>query len=305
MDRHLLARSLHDTGLAAWFGGSLMGAVGLNAAAAAVRDADQRTGVATAGWSRWAPVNAAAIGAHLIGAVQLLRTERHRIAAQEGVVRSSAVKTALTAAALGATGYSGVLNRKMAAAGNVPAQGATEPGARTPQDVASTQKQLKALQWVIPALTGGLLVTTSWQSEQQRPAQVAKGTLSGVLSALPGPTPAVPLAGLAAGLGLVAARRSRSRTTNQPNAPVYPVSATTSTTTYGVGTATTSGSPSGTGTSGGTGTGGTGTSGTGTSGTGTGGTGISGTGTGGTGISGTSSTGTSGTGIGSTGTSPA
>jgi hypothetical protein len=26
-----LARSLHDVGLAAWFGGSLMGAVGLNA----------------------------------------------------------------------------------------------------------------------------------------------------------------------------------------------------------------------------------------------------------------------------------
>jgi hypothetical protein len=31
-----LARSLHDVGLAAWFGGSRMGAVGLNGAAAAV-----------------------------------------------------------------------------------------------------------------------------------------------------------------------------------------------------------------------------------------------------------------------------
>jgi hypothetical protein len=30
-----LARSLHDVGLAAWFGGSLMGAVGLNGAASA------------------------------------------------------------------------------------------------------------------------------------------------------------------------------------------------------------------------------------------------------------------------------
>jgi hypothetical protein len=29
-----VARSLHDLGLAAWFGGSLMGAVGLNGAAA-------------------------------------------------------------------------------------------------------------------------------------------------------------------------------------------------------------------------------------------------------------------------------
>ena len=31
-----LARSLHDLGLAAWFGGSLMGAVGLNGATAVV-----------------------------------------------------------------------------------------------------------------------------------------------------------------------------------------------------------------------------------------------------------------------------
>ena len=35
-----LARSLHDLGLATWFGGSLMGAVGLNGAAAVV-DQDQ------------------------------------------------------------------------------------------------------------------------------------------------------------------------------------------------------------------------------------------------------------------------
>ena len=37
-----VARSLHDLGLAAWFGGSLMGAVGLNGAAAAVDSAEQR-----------------------------------------------------------------------------------------------------------------------------------------------------------------------------------------------------------------------------------------------------------------------
>ena len=30
MDDDTLARSLHDLGLAAWFGGSLMGAIGLN-----------------------------------------------------------------------------------------------------------------------------------------------------------------------------------------------------------------------------------------------------------------------------------
>jgi hypothetical protein len=52
-----LARSLHDLGLAAWFGGSLMGAVGLNGAAAVVDRPQQRLRVANAGWARWTPVN--------------------------------------------------------------------------------------------------------------------------------------------------------------------------------------------------------------------------------------------------------
>ena len=41
-----VARTLHDLGLAAWFGGSLMGATGVNGAAAVVEDPTQRR----AGW---------------------------------------------------------------------------------------------------------------------------------------------------------------------------------------------------------------------------------------------------------------
>ena len=37
-----VARTLHDLGLATWFGGSLMGATGLNGAAAAVEEPTQR-----------------------------------------------------------------------------------------------------------------------------------------------------------------------------------------------------------------------------------------------------------------------
>ena len=54
-----LARSLHDLGLATWFGGSLMGAIGLNGAAAVVDQPGQRLRVANAGWARWTPVNLA------------------------------------------------------------------------------------------------------------------------------------------------------------------------------------------------------------------------------------------------------
>src|SRR4029453_8419075 len=62
-----VARTLHDLGLAAWFGGSLMGATGVNGAAAVVEDPTQRLRVANTGWARWTPLNLAGIAAHLAG----------------------------------------------------------------------------------------------------------------------------------------------------------------------------------------------------------------------------------------------
>jgi len=47
--RNTFVRSLHDLGAAAWFGGSLMGALGVNGAAAEVRDPTDRARVAAAG----------------------------------------------------------------------------------------------------------------------------------------------------------------------------------------------------------------------------------------------------------------
>ena len=66
-----VARTLHDLGLAAWFGGSLMGAAGVNGAAAAVQDPTQRLRVANSGWARWTPLNLAGIAAHLAGGAVL------------------------------------------------------------------------------------------------------------------------------------------------------------------------------------------------------------------------------------------
>ena len=62
-ERNTVLRSMHDIGLAGWFGGSLMGAVGLNGAAAQAPNPAERLQIASAGWDRWAPVNLAAIGA--------------------------------------------------------------------------------------------------------------------------------------------------------------------------------------------------------------------------------------------------
>ena len=172
-----VSRSLHDLGLATWFGGSLMGAVGLNGAAADVEEPRQRLRVATAGWNRWTPVNLAGIAAHVAGGAVLLGANKGRVASQQGVAQATVVKTALTGAALAATAWSRALGAKLEEAGEVPVGGGTDPSDDTPEDVAKAQRQLKVLQWVIPALTGAVLVLNARMGEQQRPAQVTGGLL--------------------------------------------------------------------------------------------------------------------------------
>lgn len=51
------------------FGGTLANAVALNAAAGETRRLSDAGAVVNAGWDRWTPVNAAAIGANLLGSV--------------------------------------------------------------------------------------------------------------------------------------------------------------------------------------------------------------------------------------------
>jgi hypothetical protein len=172
-----VSRSLHDLGLATWFGGSLMGAVGLNGAAAEAEEPKQRLRVANAGWNRWTPVNLAGIAAHLAGGAMLLGANKGRVASQQGVAQATVVKTALTGAALAATAWSRALGAKLSEAGEVPVEGGTDPSNDTPEDVAKAQRQLRVLQWVIPALTGAVLVLNARMGEQQRPAQVTGGLL--------------------------------------------------------------------------------------------------------------------------------
>jgi hypothetical protein len=63
-ERNSWARTVHDLGLAIWMGGSLMGAVGLNAAAKQAAEPTDRIRVANAGCARWTPVNALGIVAY-------------------------------------------------------------------------------------------------------------------------------------------------------------------------------------------------------------------------------------------------
>jgi expansin (peptidoglycan-binding protein) len=108
-----LARSLRDLGLATWFGGSLMGAVGLNGAAAVVDQPAQRLRVANAGWARWTPVNLAGIAAHLVGGAVLVAGNKGRLATQRRVATATVFKAAVTGLALGATAYSRALGERL------------------------------------------------------------------------------------------------------------------------------------------------------------------------------------------------
>lgn len=176
-ERNTALRSAHDLGLAAWFGGSLMGAVGLNGAAASEgRTAAETSKIASVGWAKWTPVNAVAIGAHLIGGTGLLAANAARVQNQQGVAASTLAKAALTGAALAATAYSRVLGKKLelSTSDNPDDQ---EKAASHPVDLDKARSQLKLMQWTIPALTGAIVVLNALHGEQQRPLQQKVGML--------------------------------------------------------------------------------------------------------------------------------
>lgn len=181
MARATVFHQLHDIGLAAWFGGTLANAVALNPAAAQAGDGSRVGAVANEGWDRWTPVNAAAIGAHLIGAAGLLKHDLGRAKAQQGVPAMAVTKTLLTVGALGVTAYSRILGQTVSQHDAVPASDGTTPTAATPAEVATAQRQLTALQWAVPALTGTLLAIGAYAAEQYRPEEVAKGFVQRLL----------------------------------------------------------------------------------------------------------------------------
>ncbi|MBT2503767.1 hypothetical protein [Curtobacterium sp. ISL-83] len=167
-ENNTVIRSMHDLGLAAWFGGNLMGAVGLNAAAAGAKDPVERLTLSSVGWAKWAPVQLAALAVHGIGGVGLIVANRGRLGVQQGARTNTAVKLTLTVAALVASFWSASVGKKMAEHANEGAEGTTEPSANASATLAAAQRQQKILQWTVPALTGVLLVMGAQQGEQQR-----------------------------------------------------------------------------------------------------------------------------------------
>ena len=167
--RNTLVRSLHDLSLATWFGGNLMGAVGLNGGAAEAKDATDRLRISSIGWGKWAPLQLAALGAHAVGGTGLILGNKERLAKQGESRTNTIIKLIITVLAAITTLWSALAGMKMAKHANEPTEGVTEPGFSTSTELTAAQKQQKVLQWVTPILTGVLIVMGAQQGEQQRP----------------------------------------------------------------------------------------------------------------------------------------
>ena len=177
MSGNLLARSVHDLTAAAWFGGSLMGAVGLNGATAKADDPSERTRLSSLGWKKWAPVQTAAFAAHLASLAPILAENKGRYAGQEGVMKWTWIKAAVTVAGAAVTLYAGILGRKVDELSEQGAVGATEPAPAADPKLAKAQSQLRRLQWAITAFAGTVVVLGAHHGEMQRPKNVKLGFL--------------------------------------------------------------------------------------------------------------------------------
>lgn len=181
--RQTVLRSLHDLGLFAWFGGGLMGTVGLNGGAAKAKDPTERLRLASIGWAKFNPVLYGAVLLHAVGGLGLIAGNKGRLAIQPEARTNTAVKAGLELLAGAVSVYSSAQGARIFAHANEGAEGVTEPGTTSSPQLANAQRQLKVLQSVLPLITGTLIVLGAQQGEQQRPVagffQRSSATLRG------------------------------------------------------------------------------------------------------------------------------
>lgn len=157
-------RATHLVTNAAWFGGSLMGAVALNPASREPDTERERVEVSGTGWERWGPVQGAAIALHLVSGLAILADNRNRVTAHPPTTAAVVVKTLVTGAAVAASAAAYVVGSRLGDASG-------EDGhPRDPEAAESARRTLSWLQWTTPALTGAMLALDAHLGEQQRGA---------------------------------------------------------------------------------------------------------------------------------------
>jgi hypothetical protein len=172
-ERNTFIRAANEVSLAVWFGGALMGATGV-ARGAGATDGDRHR-VESAAWSAWQPIQVAAIATQLASGAALTLANRKRVAGQRGVARTSAIRTGLTGAAIAMTVLAARTGSKVAS------DHEGDGDSREDADANGDERRLRLAQWMVPALTGAIVVMDAFMGEQQRPNQVARGALERIL----------------------------------------------------------------------------------------------------------------------------
>lgn len=158
-------RATHLLTNAAWFGGSLMGAVALNPAARQGDDQREQSAILDEGWKRWGPVQGAAIGLHLLSGIAIVADNRRRVAVHPPTTAGVVLKTGLTALAVAASAAAYTVGADL---GDAKADADHDADARRRADRLASR--IRVLQWATPAATAGLLVLDAYLGEQQRGA---------------------------------------------------------------------------------------------------------------------------------------
>ena len=176
MAGNLFARSVHDLTAAAWFGGSLMGAVGLNGAAAEAKDPAERTRLSSRGWMKWAPVQTAAFATHLLADlfIALENKDTDRQAGGRGP-RTPSTRRPSPWRAPRSPCMRVCWGRRWTSWPTRVPKAPPSPGPARPTKLQAAQKQLKVLQWTIPAFAASVIVLGAKHGEMQRPKNVFKG----------------------------------------------------------------------------------------------------------------------------------
>lgn len=163
-------RSANELSLAAWFGGSLMGATGMRRAVTEAGGGPEAEG---AGWSAWQPVQTLAIATQLVSGAGLTVANRGRYLAQQGVARTSLIRTVVTGAAVAATVGAAKSGQQLAVV--------FSDAAVDTDEVNRLRSRTRLFQVLVPVLTGTLIVLDAVMGEQQRPQRVASGVLGRIL----------------------------------------------------------------------------------------------------------------------------
>ncbi len=158
-------RATHLLTNAAWFGGSLMGATGLGAAAAVGDDPEERAEISSDGWSTWGPIQGGAIALHLASGLAIVADNRRRTLLHPPTTAAVGIKTALTAAAVAASAVAYLTGHAL---GEAVKRQDDDPTAH--EEARTLRDRLRWLRWATPAATGGLLVLDAYLGEQQRGA---------------------------------------------------------------------------------------------------------------------------------------